>query len=72
MCSDNGPEFIPAELQRASRGSGIQKARIEPGKPWQNGSNECFNGTFRRECLNAELFCSLMEAQMLKEQWHEA
>ena len=50
---------------------GIQLANIEPGKPWQNGSNESFNGTFRRECLNAEIFASLTEARVVIEQWLE-
>jgi Integrase core domain len=25
---------------------------IDPGKPWQNGTNESFNGKFRDECLS--------------------
>lgn len=69
--SDNGPEFIAAELQSAIKDSGIQVTRIDPGKPWQNGSNESFNGTLRRECLDAELFGSLMEAQVVIEQWRQ-
>lgn len=40
-----------------------------PGKPWQNGSNESFNGTFRRECLDAESFRQVMEAQVVMESW---
>ena len=48
---------------------GIVLANIEPGKPWQNGSNESFNGTFRKECLNAEILASLMEARVVIEQW---
>jgi transposase InsO family protein len=30
-------------------------ALIEPGKPWQNGANESFNGKFRDECLVYQL-----------------
>jgi putative transposase len=26
---------------------GINTALIEPGKPWQNGVTDSFNGTFR-------------------------
>ncbi len=48
---------------------GIRLANIEPGKPWQNGSNESFNGTFRKECLNAEIFASLTEARVIIEKW---
>lgn len=30
----------------------IDTAHIDPGKPWQNGSKESFNGKFRDECLS--------------------
>lgn len=46
-----------------------QPANIDPGASWQNGSNESFNATFRRECLNAEVFASLTEARVAIEQW---
>lgn len=36
---------------------------------WQNGSNESLNGTFRRECLNAELFGSSMEPRVVIKKW---
>jgi putative transposase len=29
-------------------------ALIDPGKPWQNGTAESFNGKFRDECLSME------------------
>lgn len=67
--SDNGAELIANELQSAMREFHIYPTTIEPGKPWQNGSNESFNGTFRSECLDAELFGSLMEAKVIIEQW---
>lgn len=69
--SDNGAELVAEKLQRCLREQGIRIATIEPGKPWQNGSNESFNGTLRNECLNAELFGSLMEAQIVIEQWRK-
>ena len=28
----------------------------DPGKPWQNGTDESFNGKFRDECLSMEWF----------------
>lgn len=67
--SDNGSELIADELQACMQEHRIQIATIDPGKPWQNSSNESFNGTLRRECLNAELFGSLMEARVVIEQW---
>ena len=44
-------------------------ATIEPGKPWQNGSVESFNGTFRADCLDREWFANLHEARIVIEQW---
>lgn len=67
--SDNGPEFIARALKIWALLKHSDTATIEPGKPWQNGSVESFNGTFRRECLNAELFAHLREAKILIEQW---
>ena len=67
--SDNGSELLATALQEDLEQRKIKLANIEPGKPWQNGSNESFNGTFRRECLNAEIFGSLMEARVLIEKW---
>jgi hypothetical protein len=33
-------------------------APIDPGKPWQNGIRESFNGNFRDACLSLEWFLS--------------
>ena len=46
--SDNAGELMAGALQKEMRKHGIQLANIDPGKPWQNGSNESFNGTFRK------------------------
>ncbi len=61
--SDNGPEFIAREIQDWLGEKKIATAYIEPGKPWQNGVNESFNGRLRDECLNMEWFYSLMDAR---------
>ena len=44
-------------------------ALIEPGKPWQNGTNESFNGKFRDECLSMEWFRNRIEAKLIIEDW---
>ena len=62
---DNGSELVATVLREELKRQHIQLANIDPGKPWQNGCNESFNGTFRRECLNAEIFGSLMEARVV-------
>lgn len=67
--SDNGSELLAEALQQEMRKRSIVLANIDPGKPWQNGCNENFNGTFRRECLNAEVLASLTEARIVIEQW---
>jgi putative transposase len=67
--SDNGPEFIARALLEWTLGLGIDLAHIDPGKPWQNGTDESFNGRFRDECLNAEWFRSRAEAKPLIEAW---
>lgn len=67
--SDNGPELRAQPLLAFCERQGIIPSRIMPGKPWQNGSNESFNGTFRRECLDAESFRHVMEAQVVIESW---
>lgn len=67
--NDNGPELRAQALLTFYERHGIIPSRIRPGKPWQNGSNESFNGTFRRECLDVELFRHLTEAQEVIEVW---
>ena len=47
----------------------IEMAYIAPGKLWQNGTNESFNGRFRDECLNMEWFRSRTEARVIIESW---
>jgi hypothetical protein len=48
---------------------GVRTLFIEPGSPWENGYNERFNGTFRDELLNGEIFFTLPEATVLIERW---
>jgi len=67
--SDNGPEFVSHALLHWIVAEGIGTALIEPGKPWQNGVSESFNGKFRDECLSLEWFRSQAEAKVLIEQW---
>lgn len=67
--SDNGPEFVSRALLRWAGQNGIDMAIIEPGKPWQNGLNESFNGKFRDECLAVEWFRSRAEAKVIIEGW---
>ena len=67
--SDNGPEFTAKAVRYWLERLGIQTLFIEPGSPWENGYNESFNGKFRDELLNGEIFTTLLEAQVLIENW---
>ena len=67
--SDNGPEFVSRAVLQWLLANDIDTAHIDPGKPWQNGVDESFNGKFRDECLNVEWFRNRHEATVLIEQW---
>ena len=67
--SDNGPEFVAQAMQDWLARVGIKPIRIYPGSPWENGYNERFNGTLRREVLNAEWFTTTKQAQIVINQW---
>jgi len=44
---------------------------IEPGSPSENGYVKPFNGRFRDELLNGEIFYTLKEAQVIIEGWRQ-
>ena len=66
---DNGPEFIAQATRRFLADATIKTLYIDPGSPWQNGYCESFNGRFRDELLNLEVFASTPEARVLSEKW---
>lgn len=61
--SDNGPEFVAAEVKTWLQESGSAPHYIDPGCPWQNGFQESFHGKVRDELLDREVFVSVAEAQ---------
>ena len=67
--SDNGPEFVSRAILRWLLKANIGTAHIAPGKPWQNGNNESFNGKFRDECLSMEWFRNRIDAKITIEQF---
>ncbi len=69
--SDNGPEFVARAVLRWLLTNGITTALIDPGKPWQNGMDESFNGKFRDECLSLEWFRARTEAKVIIEDWRQ-
>jgi transposase InsO family protein len=67
--SDNGPEFIADAIKKWLGEKNVQTLYIEPGSPWENGYIESFNGKFRDEVLNMEIFHSVKEAKVIAESW---
>lgn len=68
---DNGSEFSGNEMDRWAHENGVQLHFIRPGKPVENAYIESFNGRLRDECLNANIFYSLDDAQEIIEKWRE-
>jgi putative transposase len=66
---DNGPEFTSRHFLAWCEERKIQLVHIQPGRPMQNGRVESFNGRLRDECLNANWFRTLREAQEKVERW---
>ena len=66
---DHGPEFIAYAVSDWCRFNGTGTVFIDPGSPWQNAWVESFNGRLRDEFLNGQVFDTLLEAQVLLEDW---
>jgi putative transposase len=62
--SDYGPEFVSRTVLKWLTQANIDTAHIDPGKPWQNGTNESFNAKFRDECLSMEWFRNRIDAKI--------
>jgi putative transposase len=66
---DNGPEFISHKLETWCEAKNIDLQFNRPGTPTDNARIERFNGSFRRELLDAYIFNSLSEVRMMAEAW---
>lgn len=66
---DNGPEFLAQDFVEWCKNEGIEILYIQPGKPQQNAFIERFNGSFRRDVLDANWFNSLEEVRHCAEKW---
>jgi len=71
IVSDNGTELTSRAVLEWSNRVGVEWHYIAPGKPTQNAFVESFNGRFRDECLNEEVFTSLAEARVVIERWRQ-
>jgi putative transposase len=67
--SDNGPEFIAYAIRDWMATNAIKTIYIKPGAPWEQPFIESFHDKLRDECLNREIFGSLLEARIIIEAW---
>jgi putative transposase len=68
---DNGPEFISKAMDAWAYQNKVKLRFIQPGKPVQNAYVESFNGKFREECLNENVFIDLHDARNKIEAWRQ-
>jgi transposase InsO family protein len=69
--SGDGPEFTSRAVREWLGGVGAGTLYIEPGSPWENGYVGSFNGKLRDELLDREVFCTLLEVQVLTERYRQ-
>lgn len=67
---DNGPEFCSRAFMAWAHGK-VTISFIQPGKPQQNAFVESFNGKFREQCLNENLFFSIDHAREVIDEWRD-
>jgi len=67
--SDNGPELVATKLTESLIEQGVNTHYIDPRSPWQNAYGESFNAILRRQCLNRDLFHSVLEARVNTQLW---
>ena len=68
---DQGTEFVSRDLDLWAYQRGVTLDFSRPGKPTDNAFIEAFNSRFRAECLNANWFMSLADAQEKLEDWRK-
>jgi len=69
--TDNGPEFTAYYYLDWCKSNKIHPLFIQPGKPNQNGYVERFNRTFREDILDAYIFTSISQLQVMADKWKE-
>lgn len=67
--ADNGREFIADLLREWLATEGVSGVFVAKASPQQNGYIERFNGSMEREVFGPEMFHSVLEAQVVVDQW---
>jgi putative transposase len=60
---DNGTEFVSKAMDVWAYQHGVQLDFIRPGRPVENSYIESFNGRLRDECLNVEVFFTIVDVR---------
>jgi putative transposase len=71
ITTDSGGEFAGKAVETWAYQNGVKLDLIRPGRPVENGYIESFNGRLRDECLNGEMFFSLVDARAKIEAWRQ-
>ncbi len=66
---DRPLEFVSKALSSWAVKDSLGMALIDPGKPWQDGTADSFNGKFQDECLSMEWFRCRAEAKAVIGGW---
>ena len=69
--SAHGPEFPAKAVRQGLTRLGGGPWFIDPGSPWENGSNARVKGKLRDARLNGEIFYTGREAQVRIEGWRQ-
>jgi putative transposase len=68
---DNGSEFASRIVEAWALDNEVRLCFIRPGRPFENGFAESFNGRLRDECLNVSWFSSLTNANLKLTAWRK-
>ena len=71
LISDHGPEFVSVVLLQWAADKGLRNFLIERSKPWQNGTNQSFNGKSRDSYLAIKWFYSRAYAKVIIGTWRK-
>ncbi len=71
LLCNNGSEFTSQIMDLRAYQPQVQMDFSRPGKSTDNAYIESFNGILRRECLNAQWFMSMEDAQQQLVAWRQ-